>query len=498
MSAQGDNLGAQIKGAIASASRDKRFHSRLSFIELDQANVEIWLQSGSERVSADAIAGGRFIELGVDGVEINFGDKSAYFKPSVATTSGKRTIDALMSSLCHKAGLAMDAWKDQEATILRTKWISISDGSTGLVSPHVLSMSNIDNGTILRWLHDSVHFLINSRQAFGDFTYLYDPIKDIEIIRSENRVRSAGCLYSLSCFYDSPHCLPSDISFENGLMAIASAQAGRTIEWEGHGRVVPEPKSADLPKMGATALLALALGGERLLQHFKNPYDGLFESVTRAQMASGRFQTHLGSDVENMRSSEFFSGQALLTLVQRAERGVCEAVDRCATGFAAYRHQFLTNPTSAFVGWHVDVWSRMAQLTKRSEYAEFAFHQADWLLKMQIHSAPEATWIGGFSASDQMPKYSSVVFLEAIAKAYILAKYVGDSERIEQYRFAVQLGIRFCERLRISDNQMAWFPNPQRSRGGVALSPLDKRVRCDVSQHFITLCLTLLQAEDIV
>lgn len=497
MSTEGDSLGAQIQGAVKSASRDKRFQSRLSSIELDNADIEVWLQIGSERVSTDEIEGGHFLELGVDGVEIHLQGKSAYYKPSVAITRGKHTIEALMSALCRKADIAQDAWKNPGAVVYRTKWLSLSSVSAGIAFTHAPSRSNMEKPDIRRWLRDSVFYLINSQQSSGDFTYIYDPIKDIEVIKPPNRVRSAGCLYSLSCFYDSPYSDPAETAFVDTLYALADAQVRRTIEWGGYGRVMPEPKASLLPKMGSTALLALALGGDRLSRQFGAAYESLFQSVLLAQTPSGRFLTHFGSDVENERSSEFFSGQALLTLVQRAERGDAAAVKPCAAAFAAYRHQFLAHPTSAFVGWHVDVWSRMALLTQRSEYADFAFEQTDWLLKMQINNAPEASWIGGFRTSDRMPKYSSIVFLEAVVKAYTLARAVAEPEKIERYRRTIQLGIRFCDMLRLSDEQMAWYPNPQRCRGGVALSLLDKRVRCDVPQHFITLCLSLLNAGDL-
>jgi hypothetical protein len=270
------------------------------------------------------------------------------------------------------------------------------------------------------------------------------------------------------------------------------------LDWSDGGRIMPEAKSSALPKLGSTALLALALGGSKLSQQFPAAYDGFFKSVSLAQLPSGRFRTHFGSDFEHVRSSEFFSGQALLVFIQRAERGDTTVVKKCSAAFDAYRLQYLANPSSAFVGWHVDVWSRLALLTHRCEYAEFAFQQTDWLLNMQIEAAPEASWVGGFSAGDHMPKFSSIVFLEAVAKAYILATTLGETRRIERYRRALQLGISFCERLRLGEAQMKWFPNPQRSRGGVALSLLDRRVRCDVPQHLVTLCLTLLQANDLL
>jgi AMMECR1 domain-containing protein len=497
MSSGGDSLGAQIQGAVRNAANDKRFKSRLSAIEVNSANLEIWLQTDTEQVTFEEIKAGHFLELGVDGVEIHFENKSAYYKPSVAITSGKYDIEALMTALCRKAGMSSDVWKDPKAIVLRTKWISIADSPQGIISPHQPAEIDIDSTDVIRWMRESAQYLVNSRQASGDFTYIYDPIEDLEVIEPPSRVRSAGCLYALSCFLDSEYSDEMGSGFGSGLQTLAAAQVDRTVKRPAGGRVMPEPKNNDHPKLGSTALLTLALGGRRLSGQFGVVYEDLFASVVMSQLPSGRFLTHFGAEVENVRSSEFFSGQALLTFVQRAEQGDADALEKCAAAFEAYRHQFLTNPTSAFVGWHVDVWSRLALLTKRTDYAEFAFEQIDWLLQMQVTDAPESSWIGGFRNGDKMPKYSSIVFLEAVVRAYILASSVGLQDKVLRYRRAIQLGLRFCSRLRLGEHQMSWFPNPERSRGGIALSILDRRVRCDIPQHFITLCLVLLRTDGI-
>ena len=497
MSAAGENLGAQIQGAVIRAACDKRFKSRLAQAELDHVDLEIWLQTGSERISAENAAAGGFLELGVDGAEVRLGSKSAYYKPSVAITRGRYTTEAFMSSLCKKAGLAKETWKDPRCIVLRTRWISVSDGPGGSVSPHIPGEVEIRRADVARWLQESAAYLTNSIQASGDFTYIYDPINDREIIEPPSSVRLAGCLFALSRFYDSAYADSANIGFENAIHRVAATQVERTIEWVDARRIMPEPKPNAAPKLGSTALLALALGCERLSQEFRSYYESLVGSVISAQTPSGRFLTHFGVSVENAQSSEFFAGQALLTLVQRAERGDGFAADKCGAAFAPYRKQFETRPSSAFAGWHVDVWSRMALLTGREDYAAFAFEQADWLLKMQITSGPAGSSLGGFSSGGRMPKFSSVVYLEAIVRAYILARAVAP-DRIGHYRRAIELGLGFCSRLRLSGQQMAWFPNPKRSSGGVGLSVLDRRVRCDVPQHFITLCLALLEADGLL
>jgi len=496
MSAEGETLGEQIRRAVEQAATDKRFHSRLTAIEVPQVDIELWLQTGSEPVTAEDIEGGRCLELGVHGVAIRMAGKSAYYKPSVPITSGKRSLQSLLSGLSRKAGLPGDAWKDPSAELLRTHWTKMSRDAVR--NPHQAPGERVVSREMVgRWLQESVRYLVNSRQASASFTYLYDPIEDVEVLEPANRVRAAGCLYSLSRFRDSPHAIFADPGFDEALRGLADAQLRRTVVQPDGSRVMPEADSGVAPKLGATALLTLAIGGDWLSLQSGSIYEELFASVSQAQQPSGRFLTHFGCPEEDPRSSEFFSGQSLLTLVQRAERGDAGVLDRCALAFASYRRQFQTAPASAFVGWHVDVWSRLALLTRRSDYADFAFEQTDWLLAMQVQSGSFSTWIGGFCNSGSMPKYSSIVFLEATVRAYILAHTLGDDARADRYRLAIELGVRFCDRLRLDRSQYAWFRNPARCEGGIALSTLDRRVRCDVPQHFITLCLALLEAEGI-
>jgi hypothetical protein len=168
----------------------------------------------------------------------------------------------------------------------------------------------------------------------------------------------------------------------------------------------------------------------------------------------------------------------------------------CAAAFKPYREQFLTRPSSAFVGWHVDLWARLASMTGMSDYAQFVFEQTDWLLKMQKTDQSAGEWLGGFAKGHEAPKFSSLVFLEAVVRAYSTAKSVGDKDRSDKYKNAIRAGLSFCGRLRLAALPSTWFPNPSRCVGGVSCGLLDRRVRCDIPQHLITLCLSVLENAD--
>ena len=495
MSSPGNSLAEQIHGAIMAATRDRRFYSRVVASEIDRIDLEVWLQVASLVVGPAELISGHFLDLGVEGAEIRLGTHSAYYKPSVAITSGKRTLVDFMAGVCRKAGLAGDDWKKPEAVVLRTQWLRFAS-APALRGAAQAESKACDPSLVQHWLQASAHYLLNARLSEGDFVYLYDPVRDVEILEAPSRVRSAGCLYALSQYLDSSYA-DDNLAAAEAIHTLASAQVKRTRHLDGFSRVMPEARSALLPKLGATALLTLALGGSTLRCSFQSAHAELYRSLIAAQKPDGRFLTHFGEDTENLRSSEFFSGQALLACVQAAELGDTEALQLVARAFQPYRQQWKTMASSAFAGWHVDVWSRMALLTNQPHYADFAYEQADWLLQMQLTDPPERSWTGGFSAKQEIPKFSSIVFLESVVRAFTLANSRNDTKRRDRYRTAILLGLDFCATLRIAEERSSWFPNPKRSRGGIALSPLNYAVRCDVPQHFITLCLQLLATEQL-
>jgi hypothetical protein len=250
-----------------------------------------------------------------------------------------------------------------------------------------------------------------------------------------------------------------------------------------------DERAGELPPVGATALLTAALSDGILQREFPQEYKQLYRSIVSAQKPDGRFVTHFGETVESERAANYYSGESLLVLALEAERGNKGALEMCRRAFQPYALLFRTTPTSAFAGWHIDVWSRIALLTGERTYADFVFEQTDWLLKLQIKSHQDVRWVGGFSQSGAAPQFSTIVFMEAAVRSLKLAIKTGDAERTTRYTDCIRLGLRFCKQLRLEETQATLLANPLRCKGGVALDLIDRRVRCDAVQHFITLCL---------
>jgi hypothetical protein len=283
-----------------------------------------------------------------------------------------------------------------------------------------------------------------------------------------------------------------------GVAPLEEERIGELTGDEGQGRETPQKESSTMAtaSVGATALLAAALGGRILRKDFSLEYHQLYSSIVSAQKPDGRFLTHFGETQENEHLANFYPGEALLVLALEAERKNREALEMCERAFEPYALQFRKAPTSAFIVWHINVWSRIALLTGKYKYAAFAFEQADWLMQLQIKAHHDSRWVGGFSQSGAAPQIYSVAFTEAVVRALTLAIRTGDTERSRKYADCIRSGLGFCRQVRIEETQATLLANPLRCKGGIAFSLTDRRIRCDSVQHFVTLCLAVQQVED--
>jgi AMMECR1 domain-containing protein len=533
MSAPGANLGRQITESVYRAAMDRRYGGHLTRWEMPDTLLEVWIQTGSSEISPDARFEKHVLLLGIEGLEIEGHGKSAYYKPSVAITSRYKSDTALFEALCKKARLQKDAWRQTDVSVRKTQWVCVRSVSNAHFFSHELEGKTKLPITPNNCIAESASYLLRNQDADGSSAYLYDPITDLFAAKKANLVRSAGCLFGLSQILQSNHHIAAKRDFKTCTLQMARSLLSRTSLIDDGRRVVQEEKggglpgeedaagepaeegesarklaqgeekadespeeeerSARLPAVGATALLAAALSGDVLRREFAQEYQQLYRSIASAQKQDGRFVTHFGETAESERVANYYSGEALLLLALEAERGNTEALEMCKRAFQPYVLHFRKGPTTAFVGWHVNVWSRIALLSGDHAYADFAFEQTDWLLQKQINSHHDSRWLGGFSQTDAAPQFSSIVFLEATVRALMLAIKIRDAERMRKYANSVHSGLRFCKQLRLEETPATLLANPMRCKGGVALGLIDRRVRCDAVQHFITLCLAVEQ-----
>jgi hypothetical protein len=229
-------------------------------------------------------------------------------------------------------------------------------------------------------------------------------------------------------------------------------------------------------------------------KEFAQEYNQLYRSIVSTQKNDGRIMTYFGETSDSVRSADQYSGEALLVLAMEAEQGNRGALTMCRRAFAPYLQHFRNAPSSAFVGWHVDVWSRIALITGERDYSDFVFEQTEWLLQWQVQEHSDPRWIGGFSQLTSSPQFTSAVYLEAVARSLMLAVRTGDGSRATRYGESIRAGLDFCKQLRLEETPVALLGNPLRCEGGIGIGLVDRRIRCDAVQHFITMCVAVDQA----
>jgi hypothetical protein len=494
MSGAGPTLDYQLLAATRAAIADRRYGGEITISEVTDLDIEVWIQMGSIYASLEERKQIGFFYMGVDGVEVRFNAKTAYFKPSVALTSPVKDQTALLSKVCRKAGLSDAEWLNPEVEIYKTSWQSvvlpaISGTSTRISRLRKMATVRLNESFIRDLKRQSVLYLIRNQKASGEITYLVNAITGLAISETTNAVRMSGCFYALSSVLATLEDLEVISPCERALVLLYRNILTRSRLWKEGSKAIYDSNSVNAgASLGTTALFVCGLSMPPFSSLVKEEYGFHLQALKAAQDDYGRFITDLRNNLRLERSENYFSGQALLALSLAAENGDDEAMELCSGAFSAYRDHFISRPTSAFTGWHIDVWSRLAVMTGRDEYCSFAFRQADWLLDMLIRDSLHQDWIGGFTRDSVEPSASSIVFAEALCCAILLAEKCGDRERIERYGEALRLSIQFCLRLAVDRIPQSFRVDPKRSDGGITISNCNLTVRCDFVQHFITFC----------
>jgi AMMECR1 domain-containing protein len=493
MSAGGASLEGQIRSATVAAATDERFGGPLVSSELHGTFVELWIQTGETPLTFNGDESA--FMLGVHGVELRYDQQSAYYKPSVALTSGFRSLSEMLGALARKAGLADGQWQRPSAIVMMTTWTHVADlprGGTELVALRRPYATAPDVDRLGRWVIGAAEYLVRNQLADGGYLYRYRPLEGRGSNDDVNVVRAAGCAYAIAYAASAFAGAREHRRWRASAGLAVAGLAARAAPANGN-MIIPDADTADTGKLGAVALLALAasyLEGDAVA----DCYTAAIATLKRARRDDGTFRCRLGEDGDDGSAVDFYPGQALLALSGAAARGDEESTSIARGAFARYRDHFRRYPRSAFVLWQSDAWLRFAALDagRREEYEAFVDEQMDWLLQWQIADDDGLGAGGGFSGDGSAPRVSSLVYAEAIWRAAFAAGRRGDMARNERYRMAATSAMRFCARLRIDEELLPYLPDPSRSLGGFVASSSDYEIRSDYAQHAITCGLAAL------
>ncbi len=250
---------------------------------------------------------------------------------------------------------------------------------------------------------------------------------------------------------------------------------------------LPEGKE---PKLGAIAILALALLERPAIKPFEKPLAALFATTRHLQQKDGAFRTHFGP-ADRDDNQNFYPGETLLlwATALRRKPALIDA-ETYLRSARYYRKFFKAAPSPAFVPWHTQAHVLALESIQAPDLAKFVFEMNDWLLDLQQwESAPYPDVAGRFydpkrKQLGQAHASATGVYLEGLVDAYELARRSGDAKRAERYRLAILRGLRNLMQLQFkSPADMFYVTQPERVLGGIRTEVYDNRIRIDNVQH---------------
>ena len=438
---------------------------------------------------------------GAEGLEIRLGNRAAYYKPSVAVTSGHKTAESMLEALSRKAGLSSKAWAEPEAELFATEWrCFVSEPSVEeareLTWLRLIPKTVYSAETFHNWAKECCQFLVRHQRSHGLIEYMQDGLTGERLNEPLHAVRLSGCFYALAFYHSRLRNPEQESEVERALVLLFKALSSRLFVLDDALCALADPATRGSQKVGVTALFACGLACGALREHSGAILESFLRLFSRLRTDGGLFFSHIGEPWHDIRTAMYSSGQILLTLALLAENGSEAARALCREAFDPYCNLFRAQPTTAFIGWHIDVWSRVARLTGESHYAAFVWEQADWLVQWQKENPQWPEWRGGITRSDSEPTASTTVFVEALCCALRIALDFDESLRAARYRTVILAALPFCERLRIESISDCYRMQRERMRGGVTMSLSDARIRSDYVQHFTTMSLRLAEVAD--
>ena len=347
------------------------------------------------------------MDLGLNGLEIQTGDKEAYFKPSVPLISNLTSHEQLLNSLCKKAGLAAESWRTAPILVGITRWVHIIE-QKGQTAPAVIckrlrTARTLSRKTLEEAWKASASRLLQCQRADGAYAYKYRPFQDQVDNAGFNMVRMAGCAYSMSA---AAAALPDD--------ALLKASASRAIEFLlRHARSAPNGGiyisefGSKEGKLGTMALLARALQLGAFAAERENDRKQLLLGIMGMQNELGVFGGFPHDPQDCSSGQDYFPGEALSALAIEKNLMSCECRESVRRAYAPYLRYFRNRPAPAFVLWQVEAWAASWEWAVKEDvggagglvegrkaaslYAEFVFELADWVAQFQYQpeDAPE-------------------------------------------------------------------------------------------------------------
>lgn len=202
----------------------------------------------------------------------------------------------------------------------------------------------------------------------------------------------------------------------------------------------------------------------------------------------GRVGTHKDPARALDAYQDYYPGQLLLALTRAASCGLTPMdTEKLHRAFRYYRHRFRYKRGFGQVSWLMQAFARWWLATREQELSQFVFEVGGWILEYQQQKT------GAFTNDHQCdtPGYTTAIYLEGLASAWVVASELGDSQLRSLYRDSSRRALEFLDSLIIQERDYSVLPNPEFASGALRCSVYRSEVRIDAVQHLLSALLEL-------
>jgi AMMECR1 domain-containing protein len=468
-----------IEEAVVKCISDKRFGGVLSEDELTDTKIIFTIVFNRDQICGDLDDLAEKIELGIHAIEIENGDKKAYFEESVPITKNY-SLEETLERLCEKAELGENCYTDPKTKIFIYNTITFKgDREDRIVDLHryniLINSDEIDSKLLFeRIALAKTWFINNINNRTERLQYMYYPSSD-KYSSSNNYVRQLATLWSITKLKD----FFQDSSFDNLIEETLNYYLDYSVCIEDYSFIMISNEA----KLAYNAFLILSLLHVHDYPDNNKLLTLLGKGIISLQNIDGSFNTYFVSDRNT--GVDYYPGEAMLALIKlynkTRERTYLDAVYKA---FYYYRQYWRNNKNTAFIPWHSQIYFLLYNEIKDPQIKDFVFEMNDWLINnYQIYSDAYIDEIGGFPKSN--PRNSTSSYLEGIADACLLARNIDDNFHLIKYRDAIRLGVRFILLTQYTEDNAFYIRNQKRALGGFRHSLISNTQRIDYTQHAI-------------
>lgn len=420
------------------------------------------------------------IELGIHAIELDNGDKKAYYKESVPIDMNY-DLEKTLERLCQNADMDTDCYKDNNTEIFKYDTYSFKgDRQNNIIDLYryniLIDENELNNKLIFKSISQSQDWYLNNTNPKTNLLeYQYYPSSDYHS-SANNFVRQIAAIWALT---ELRLFLDSNLSDELIINSLDNYLKYKKSTGNYAYLLINDKSNLAYNAFIINALVNFPDYPDReiLLTDFAN-------GILAMQNDDGSYRTSFTSN-DNI-GIDYYPGEAMLSLMKLYKStGDKRYLDSVNSAFPYYRDYWRENKNTAFIPWHTQSYKLLYEETENPELAGFIFEMNDWLIdKYQIRDSEYIDEIGGFPPKN--PRCPTSSYMEGINDAYAIAIAVNDTYHIEKYNNSIRMGTRFILQTQYNENNTFYISNSPKAIGGFRYSLTSNDQRIDYTQHAIS------------